>query len=95
MRYFHKGSSYRRERMEEVRRYEEFSHNENCVELHKAWEEANVLFMQIELCRSSVEDYVEEVQKVPEKFVWSFLVDMLLVSRFKFKNNINIYFVSF
>lgn len=78
MRYFHRGGNYRRERMEEVRRYEEFSGNENCVTLFKAWEQSDVLFMQIELCRGSVEDYVEEVKQVSESFVWSFLLDMLL-----------------
>lgn len=80
MRYFHRGSNYRRERMEEVRRYEEFSNNVNCVTLYKAWEQADVLFMQIELCRESVEDYVGQIKQVPESFVWSFLFDLLLVS---------------
>lgn len=79
-RFHHKGESYRRERMQEVRRYEEFSSNENCVTLYKAWEQDDVLFMQIELCRQSVEDYVEEIHEVPEEFIWSFLLDMLLVS---------------
>jgi membrane-associated tyrosine/threonine-specific cdc2-inhibitory kinase len=79
-RFHHKGESYRRERMQEVRRYEEFSSNENCVTLYKAWEQDDVLFMQIELCRGSVEDYVEDIHEVPEEFIWSFLLDMLLVS---------------
>jgi membrane-associated tyrosine- and threonine-specific cdc2-inhibitory kinase len=48
--------------------------------MYKAWEQDDLLFMQIELCMGSVEDYVEKIQKVPEEFVWSFLLDMLLVS---------------
>lgn len=66
--------------MQEVRRYEEFSSNENCLTLYKAWEQDDVLFMQIELCRGSVQDYVGEIHEVSESFVWSFLLDMLLVS---------------
>lgn len=77
-----RSESHRRERLEEVKRYEQFSSNENCVTLHKAWEQDDLLFMQIELCSGSVEDYVEAVKQVPESFVWSFLLDMLLVRNF-------------
>jgi membrane-associated tyrosine- and threonine-specific cdc2-inhibitory kinase len=73
-----RSESHRRERLEEVKRYEQFSDNEHCVTLYKAWEQDDLLFMQIELCRGSVEDYVEEIKHVPESFVWSFLLDMLL-----------------
>jgi membrane-associated tyrosine- and threonine-specific cdc2-inhibitory kinase len=77
-RFHYKSEAYRRERMQEVRRYEEFSSNENCVTLYKAWEQDDILFMQIELCRGSVQDFVEEIHEVSEPFVWSFLLDMLL-----------------
>lgn len=80
LRFHYKSESYRKEKMQEVRRYEEFSNNENCVTLYRAWEQDDVLFMQIELCRGSVEDYVEKVNAVSEEFIWSFLLDMLLVS---------------
>lgn len=77
-----RSESHRRERLEEVKRYEQFSTNEHCVTLYKAWEQNDLLFMQIELCWGSVEDYVEKIKHVPESFVWSFLLDMLLVSLF-------------
>lgn len=80
MRYIHRSGCYRKERMEEVRRYEEFSDNNNCVTFYKAWEQDDSLYMQIELCRESVQDFVEKVQHVSETFIWSFLLDMLLVS---------------
>lgn len=63
-----------------MKRYEQFSSNEHCVTFHKAWEQNDLLFVQIELCWGSVEDYVEKIKQVPETFVWSFLLDMLLVS---------------
>lgn len=75
-----RSEAHRRERLEEVRRYEQFSDNEHCVTLYKAWEQDDLLFMQIELCQGSVEDYIEDLKHVPESFVWSFLLDMLLVS---------------
>lgn len=81
MRFHYKSQSYRCERMQEVRRYEEFSCNEYCLTLFKAWEQDDVLFMQFELCRGSVQDFVEEIHEVTESFVWSFLLDMLLVSK--------------
>lgn len=76
----HRSESHRRERLEEVKRYEQFSSNEHCVKYYKAWEQDDLLFMQIELCIGSVEDYIERIMQVPESFVWSFLLDMLLVS---------------
>lgn len=75
-----RSETHRRERLDEVKRYEQFSDNEHCVTLYNAWEQDDLLFMQIELCCGSVEDYVEKIKKVPESFVWSFLLDMLLVS---------------
>ncbi|XP_070492076.1 membrane-associated tyrosine- and threonine-specific cdc2-inhibitory kinase isoform X2 [Chironomus tepperi] len=78
MRFIHRGENYRRERLDEVRRYEEFSDNENCMTLYKAWEQDDLLYMQVELCQGSVQDYVEKVKKVPESFIWSFLLDLLL-----------------
>lgn len=75
-----RSESHRRERLDEVKRYEQFSKNEHCVTFHKAWEQDDLLFMQIELCIESVEDYIEKIMQVPESFVWSFLLDMLLVS---------------
>ncbi|KAG5682301.1 hypothetical protein PVAND_011661 [Polypedilum vanderplanki] len=78
LRFFHRGVNYRKEKMQEVRRYEEFSGNDYCLSLYKAWEQFDCLFMQMELCCGSVEDYVEKVKKVSESFVWSFLFDMLM-----------------
>lgn len=75
-----RSENHRRERLEEVKRYEQFSGNEHCVTLYKAWEQDDLLFMQIELCWGSVEDYVEKIKQVDESFVWDFLLDMLLVS---------------
>lgn len=79
---FLRSEHYRAERLEEVRRYEQFSNHEHCIVLHKAWEEDDRLFMQMELCHGSLEDYAREYAKenkrFPEDEIWSFLLDLLL-----------------
>lgn len=79
---FLRSENYRAERLEEVRRYEQFSNHEHCITLHNAWEEDERLFMQMELCRGSLEDYARDYakrnQRIPEDDVWSFLLDLLL-----------------
>ncbi|XP_058055746.1 membrane-associated tyrosine- and threonine-specific cdc2-inhibitory kinase [Anopheles bellator] len=61
---------------EEVRRYEQFSDQENCVKLHLAWEQDERLYMQMELCKGSLEN--DACQPMPTKRIWSILVDLLL-----------------
>jgi membrane-associated tyrosine- and threonine-specific cdc2-inhibitory kinase len=73
----YRSENHRRESLEEVRRYEEFSNNQHCIRLYKAWEQDDLLYIQIELCKGSVESYIAEVKRAPEEFVWSFLLDML------------------
>lgn len=75
---FFRGEHYRAERLEEVRRYEQFSEHENCVKLFQAWEQEDRLYMQMELCKGSLEDYVREQRFIPEARIWSILLDLLL-----------------
>lgn len=77
--YLFRNETYRQERLEEVRRYEEFSEHEHCVTLYKAWQQEDRLYMQMELCRSSLEAYVTENGAISESMVWSILLDLLLV----------------
>lgn len=80
IKYSHKGVNYRHEKLQEVRRLEEFSDHEHCVSLYKAWEQCDVLYLQMELCEKSLESYVSERERVREPMIWSILVDLLLVS---------------
>ncbi|ETN62355.1 mitosis inhibitor protein kinase [Anopheles darlingi] len=61
---------------EEVRRYEQFSDHENCVKLYQAWEQDERLYMQMELCKSSLENVA--MVELPESRIWSILLDLLL-----------------
>lgn len=76
---FFRGENYRQERLEEVRRYEQFSEHENCIKLYQAWEQEDRLYMQMELCKGSLEDYALEQRFIPENKIWSILLDLLLV----------------
>lgn len=69
---------YRQERLEEVRRYEQFSGHANCLRFYRAWEQDDRLYMQMELCRESLECYLERKRTIPEEKIWSILLDLLL-----------------
>lgn len=72
-----RGEQYRAERLEEVRRYEEFSGHENCIRFIRAWEQYDRLFMQMELCRESLEQYLYRCRHIPEDRIWHILLDLL------------------
>lgn len=72
-----RGEQYRAERLEEVRRYEEFSGHENCIRFIRAWEQYDRLYMQMELCRESLEQYLLRCRRVPEERIWQILLDLL------------------
>lgn len=74
----YRGETYRQERIEEVRRYEQFSEHENCITLHNAWEQNDLLYMQLELCQSNLETYAMENKNLTETKIWDILVDLLL-----------------
>lgn len=74
-----RSESYRQERLEEVKRYEQFSEHEHCIKLYKAWEQDDRLYMQMELCRENLENYLSRKCNIPESKIWSILLDLLLV----------------
>lgn len=69
----------RQESIQEVKRYEQFSDHENCITLHKAWEQNDRLYMQLELCKTNLEAYVmERIDHLKESEIWDILIDLLL-----------------
>lgn len=75
----YRGEFYRQERLEEVRRFEQFSAHEHCITLYRAWEQNDLLYMQLELCTGSLEEalMIQHTQW-PEDRIWQILVDLLL-----------------
>lgn len=74
----YRSETYRQERIEEVRRFEQFSEHEHCITLHKAWEQNDLLYMQLELCKSNLETYAMHQECISEPEIWNILVDLLL-----------------
>ncbi|KAI6180565.1 Membrane-associated tyrosine- and threonine-specific cdc2-inhibitory kinase-like [Aphelenchoides besseyi] len=55
----------------------QFVSHPNCVRFVSAWEEADRLHIQTELCEGNLQDYVELHGGLPEKRVWEVLLDIL------------------
>lgn len=74
----YRSEHYRQERLEEVRRYEQFSGHANFVQFYRAWEQNDRLYMQMELCRESLDRYLVRRRHIPEETIWNILLDLLL-----------------
>lgn len=59
----------------------EFIDHPNCLEFRTAWEEADTLYIQTELCICNLQKYIfKRDGKVPERKIWNVLLDVLRVS---------------
>ena len=72
-----KGSSDRKQKLQEVAKHEHLPEHPNLVRFYKAWEEHQRLYIQIELCECSLSMFADLNHDIPEKEVWNFLIDML------------------
>ncbi|XP_044303887.1 membrane-associated tyrosine- and threonine-specific cdc2-inhibitory kinase [Varanus komodoensis] len=72
-----RGKSDRQRKLAEVRKHERVGHHPNCVSFVQAWEERGQLYIQTELCPSSLLQYCEENGPLPEWQVRAFLWDLL------------------
>uniref|UniRef100_A0A1A9W3P2 Membrane-associated tyrosine- and threonine-specific cdc2-inhibitory kinase n=1 Tax=Glossina brevipalpis TaxID=37001 RepID=A0A1A9W3P2_9MUSC len=73
-----RNETHKQECLEEVRHYEQFSRNANCVRFYRAWEQEDRLYMQMELCRESLGRYLQRNRHISEDKIWSILLDLLL-----------------
>lgn len=85
-RYPFRGTTDRREKLEEVRKMESLPHHPNCVRFYQAWEENQFLYIQLELCQTSLGEISEQEHELPESVIWDYLIDLLLVSRLLLHN---------
>lgn len=60
----------------EVMMHERVPKHENLVEFIQAWEEHDLLYIQIELCESSLEDHLHKYAPLPEWRVWDIFLDL-------------------
>ncbi|CAL1271556.1 unnamed protein product [Larinioides sclopetarius] len=71
------GKADRDRKLQEVQKHEQLPSHPNCVKFYKAWEEKQILYIQIELCKCSLSQYAEENHDITENVVWYFLCDLL------------------
>ncbi|GAB1608594.1 membrane-associated tyrosine- and threonine-specific cdc2-inhibitory kinase isoform X1 [Argonauta hians] len=83
-----RGESDRKRKLEEVAKHEKLRHHPNCVKFCQAWEERGRLYMQIELCKTSLYDFAEKNHNIPETLIWKFLVDLLMALKHLHSHNL-------
>lgn len=62
----------------QVQKHEGLPPHPNLVGFVRAWEERGRLYIQTELCRSSLAAVSEAAHELPEPLLWQYLVDLLL-----------------
>ncbi|KAL4224976.1 Protein kinase [Mactra antiquata] len=83
-----RGQSDRRRKLEEVAKQEKLPPHQNCVRIHKAWEERQHLYLLVELCKTSLSNYAESHHEISEQFIWNFLVDLLQAVKHLHENSL-------
>jgi len=73
-------NSDRSRKLQEVKNHQMLPPHPNCVKYFDSWEEDGFLYIQIELCKTSLNEILENTDehKLPEHIVWNYVVDLLL-----------------
>lgn len=71
--------SDRKRKLQEVKNHESLPPHDNCVRYYDSWEEDRFLYIQTELCKTSLNEILEtrDDHKLPEQSVWNYLVDLI------------------
>lgn len=72
-----RGKLDREEKLNEVCKHEQLPDHDHLVKLYRAWEEKNRLYIQTELCATSLSALAETDHEISEDTVWRYLVDLL------------------
>ncbi|XP_021927368.1 membrane-associated tyrosine- and threonine-specific cdc2-inhibitory kinase isoform X2 [Zootermopsis nevadensis] len=78
----------RRLKLEEVRKHELIPKHDNCVQFIGAWEEDDYLYIQLELCKTSLEEYTEVNHEITQDMLWDILLDVLLAVKHLHDHNL-------
>ncbi|GFU89051.1 membrane-associated tyrosine- and threonine-specific cdc2-inhibitory kinase [Trichonephila clavipes] len=82
------GKADRERKLQEVQKHEQLPYHPNCVRFYAAWEEQQILYIQIELCKYSLSQYADENHNITETTVWNFLIDLLLAVKHLHDHNL-------
>ncbi|KAH9491854.1 Protein kinase, membrane associated tyrosine threonine 1 [Bulinus truncatus] len=83
-----KGQSDRKRKMEEVAKHESLLPHPNCIRFYKAWEERGHLYIQTELCKTSVSEFCGQNQHISENLIWNYMVDLLMALKHLHDHNL-------
>jgi membrane-associated tyrosine- and threonine-specific cdc2-inhibitory kinase len=76
----YRNSADRRWKLREAEKHEMLPPHANLVRFYMAWEEKQRLYIQTELCETSLDKIAENNHEIPESDVWKYFIDILLVS---------------
>ncbi|KJE88565.1 hypothetical protein CAOG_08396 [Capsaspora owczarzaki ATCC 30864] len=69
----------RLEKISEVYNMQSLGRHPHCVQYYDAWEEQEVLYIQMEFCElGSLQSYARRFNALPEEQIWDFLTDIAL-----------------
>lgn len=73
-------NSDRVRKLQEVRNHQTLPAHPNCVGFHDSWEEDGFLYIQTELCKTSLNQILGDWDdnRLPEQLIWEYLLDLLL-----------------
>ncbi|KAK2147709.1 hypothetical protein LSH36_540g01066 [Paralvinella palmiformis] len=83
-----RGQSDRKRKLEEVAKHEKLPHHPNCVRFYKAWEEKQHLYIQTELCQTSLNNFADQNHNIPERLIKNYLVDLLMAIKHLHDNDL-------
>ncbi|XP_037957604.1 membrane-associated tyrosine- and threonine-specific cdc2-inhibitory kinase-like [Teleopsis dalmanni] len=83
-----RGGRYRKERLEEARLYKQFSGKPNCLTVYRAWQQHERLYIQMELCKGNLQNYLDKKKELPERMIWSIFLDILIALKSLHDNNL-------
>ncbi|KAK7098663.1 membrane-associated tyrosine- and threonine-specific cdc2-inhibitory kinase-like [Littorina saxatilis] len=83
-----RSDSDRRRKLEEVAKYEMLPEHRNLVKFYCAWEEEGKLYIQMELCQYSLNQYALRHHNIPEMTIWCFLIDLLFAVKHLHDHNL-------
>ncbi|XP_069693385.1 membrane-associated tyrosine- and threonine-specific cdc2-inhibitory kinase-like [Periplaneta americana] len=78
----------RKQKLEEVRKHELIPKHNNCVQFIRAWEEDDYLYIQLELCRTSLEEYTLVHHELTQAMLWDILLDIALAVKHLHDHNL-------
>ncbi|KRT83443.1 protein kinase, partial [Oryctes borbonicus] len=73
---------------DEIRCLEKIGEHENLVTFYLAWEEKNIIYMQLELCALSLATYTKTNHKLVNSQLWDIFTDMLYAIQHLHRNSL-------